>query len=172
VFWLRRPPYARWLAALVVVAAAAVIDLGGAPTRPHPYLTAPVAAGETIDANQLQWRDIPVGVLPSVDLEMVVAAQNLGAGEPLLPSCLTDPTAIPPDWWAVPVPIPGNPAPGTSVRIVLTDTLAGVEGIVVTAATQDGFALESTGLAAVPGEHADAVAAAAIDQRLVVLVAP
>ena len=58
------------------------------------------------------------------------------------------------------------------MRIVLTNTSTTVEGVVVSAATQDGFAYQNTGLAAVPGEYAAAVAAAAIDQRLVVLLAP
>ncbi len=172
MFWLRRPPYARWFAAVVVIAAAAAIDLSDAPTRPHPYLTAPVSTGQTIGESLLEWREVPDGVLPHVDIDAVVAARDLGAGEPLLPSGVTTPPTIPQDWWAVPLPIPGDPAPGTAVRIVLTNTSTTVEGVVVSAATQDGFAYQNTGLAAVPGEYAAAVAAAAIDQRLVVLLAP
>ncbi len=172
MFWLRRPPYARWFVAAALVAAAAAIDLRDDPTRPHPYLTVAVAAGETIDDGLLEWRDVPAGVLPDVDPTSSIAAHDLIAGEPLVPGDLTTRMAIPNDWWAVPLPIPGNPAPGTAVRIVLIDTSTTVEGVVVAAATQDGFASRSTGLAAVPGEQAAAVAAATIDQRLVVLVAP
>ena len=169
---MRRPPYARWFAAVAVLAVAAAIDLSDAPTRSHPYLTAPATMGQTLDESLLEWREVPEGVLPHVDIDAVVATRDLSAGEPLLPSGVTTPPTIPPDWWAVPLPIPGNPAPGTAVRIVLTDTSATVEGVVVSAAFQDGFTYQHTGLAAVPGEHADAVAAAAIDQRLVVLLAP
>jgi len=172
VFWLRRPPYARWFVAAALVAAAAAIDLRDAPTQPHPYLTVAVAAGETIDDGLVEWRDVPAGVLPEVDLTTSIAARNLIAGEPLVPSDLSATTAIPTDWWAVPLPIPGNPAPGTAVRIVLTDTSTTIEGVVVAAAPQDGFAAQSTGLTAVPGKQAAAVAAAAIEQRMVVLVAP
>jgi hypothetical protein len=172
VFWLRRPPYARWLAALALVAAAAAIDLSDGRTQPHPYLTADVAAGETVDESLLHWRDIPSGILPDIDLAPSVAARDLVAGEPILPGDLTPGPAIPSDWWAVPLPIPGNPAPGSPVWIVLTDTATTVEGVVVAAAEPDTFAAQTTGLAAVPGEHAAAVAAAAIDQSVVVLLGP
>ncbi len=172
MFWLRRPPYARWFVAAALVTAAAVIDLSDAPTRPHPYLAVAITAGETIGEDLLEWRDVPTGVLPDVDLTTSIAARDLSPGEPLVPGDLTNGTAIPEDWWAVPLPIPGNPAPGTAVRIVLTDTSTTVEGVVVAAATQDGFVSQPTGLTAVPGELAAAVAAAAIDQRFVVLVAP
>jgi hypothetical protein len=169
---MRRTPYARWLAAVALVATAAVIDLRGAPTQAHPYLTASVAAGETVEDNSLQWRDVPAGVLPEIDLTNSVAARDLDAGQPLLPGDLAAPPTIPSGWWAVPLPIPGNPAPGTAVRVVLTDTSTTIDGVVVAGAVQDGFTPQAKGLAAIPGEHAAAVAAAAIDQHLVVLVAP
>jgi hypothetical protein len=169
---MRRPPYARWLAAVALVAAAAVIDLRGTPTQRHPYVTAAVAAGETIDDSVLQWRDLPAGVLPEIDLTNPVAARDLGAGEALLPGDLAAPPAVPSGWWAIPLPMPGDPAPGTAVRIVLTDTSTTIDGVVVAGPVHNGFNPRAEGLAAIPGEHAAAVAAAAIDQHLVVLIAP
>jgi len=172
VFWLRRPPYARWLVAVGLVAAAAFIDLADPPTEPHPYVVDAVAIGDRVEPSDLEWRDVPVGLLPPADIEGSVATRQLQANTPLLPGDLAGRPVIPADWWVVPLPIPGESVPGTTIRIVLTDTATTVDGIAVAAGPKDPLSSQATGLAAVPAGSAAAVASAAANQRVVVLISP
>ncbi|MFQ5948865.1 MAG: SAF domain-containing protein, partial [Acidimicrobiia bacterium] len=68
--------------------AAAVMDFRRTPTTTHPFLTEKVEAGAAIGAGDLAWRRVPEGLLPLPDLLEPVAASDLAAGEPLLPSHL------------------------------------------------------------------------------------
>jgi hypothetical protein len=169
---MRRPPYARWLVAVGLVAIAAFVDLVGPPTHAHPYVVAAIASGASVATSDLEWRDVPAGVLPPVDLSGSVATRDLEPGTPLLPGDLAERSAIPAGWWVVPLPIPGDPVPGTAIRVVLTETSTTVDGIVVAAGTEDLFSSQPTGLAAVPAGSAAAVAAAAVNQQVVVLLSP
>ena len=67
------------------------------------------------------------------------------------------------------MPLPAGSAPGDQVRLVLLDLDTEVEGVVTSTGEDDPFG-SSDGGVAVSGDHSAAVAMAAADGRLVVLV--
>jgi hypothetical protein len=173
VLWLSRPPYLRWAAAGILVLVAAIIELGPTATVSHPYTKRPMEAGAIITSSDVTWRDIPVGLLPSVDPtgSLLVA---LPAGAPVLPGMLGSGPAVPPGWWALPLPLSATVHPGVELRVVLVPTLEGqapvsVPGILVDVGEADAFG-DPKALVAVPEEMAAATAAAASTDRVIVLV--
>ncbi len=61
MYWLQRPPYLRWAAAVILVAGAAAWDISGDPLSLHPYLLADVAAGAAITDADVEWRQSVLG---------------------------------------------------------------------------------------------------------------
>ena len=61
---------------------------------------------------------------------------------------------------------------GASVRLISTDRAVQSEGIVVAVGSSDLLSIAEAGLVAVPPEHAAAIATAAAEGTLIVLVAP
>ena len=55
------------------------------------------------------------------DLSDPVAARDVPAGEPIVPSAVSGATTIPEGWWSVPVPLPATAVPGTPVHLVDAD---------------------------------------------------
>ncbi len=172
VYWFRRPPYLRWSLAALVVAVASLAELRGAPTVRHPFVTTAVPAGAEIPAEALELRAVPAGLLPAVDPAAARAARRLAAGEPLLPSDVTEAPAAPPGWWLVPMRLPDAVAAGRDVRVVLLDPPGDVPGVVVAPGGEDGLGTRLPGLVAVPGQGAVDVARAAASDQVMVLVAP
>ena len=165
MFWLSRPPYARWLAAFVVVVVGLVVEFREEPRVPHPFATQSIAVGEVIDSGRVQWTDVPAGLLPTVSLPMV-AERPIAPGEPIPPGQGQASPNVPPDSWALEVPLPIGARAGMRVRLV-TPTLS-VDGIIVE--TMEGDFGERSGLVAVRAEDADAVAAAVLDAHVAVMV--
>jgi hypothetical protein len=167
MFWLRRPPYLRWVAAGALLLTGLAMDLTGPRVEPYPFASEPIGVGEHIDG-VVEWREIPSGVLPQWEQPVSgVAATEIAAGDPLVPSLLAE-VRVPEGWWSVSVPLPVAAAPGTWLRVRDTSTGAVVDGVVVGAGHDTGF--EIVGMVAFPAEDAARVADATADDALVVMV--
>lgn len=152
-----------------------VWDTAERRTEPFPVAVGGMKAGTPIDATAVRWVDVPVGAFPLPDLTEAIAAHDLAAGDPITPSAVAAGPRVPEGWWSVPVALPAGTAPGTRVRLVVTDPLTvggSIEGIVVAAPQPDLFAATRDGLVAVPGDRAELVAVAAAQRLVVVLVKP
>lgn len=165
MFWLSRPPYARWAIAGLVLVVGAILEFRPAPTVPHPFAVQPIAVGETIDVDRVRWEEVPAGLLAPVSLPMV-APRPIGANEPIPPGDGTQQAGIPVGWWAIEVALPVGARPGMSARLVTPQWAT--DGLIVD--THDGDFGERSGLVAVPEADADAVANAVLDASLMVLV--
>lgn len=173
VFWMRRPPYLRWLAAAAVLVVALAFELSDRRSTPHPFAVRDIAAGATITNGDIEWRPVPAHLLPLPDLTNPVAAHDVSRGEPLRPSDVASSSLVPPGWWSLPLVLPQSAVPGVAVRIVVLDEpMAAVEGIVVAAGESNAFSIADAGLVAVPESHADAIAAAAAADRVMILLRP
>lgn len=173
VFWMRRPPYLRWLAAAAVLVVALALELSGRQSIQHPFAVHDIAAGATITHGDVEWRPVPAHLLPMPDLTNPVAAHDVAKGEPLRPSDVAPGSLVPPGWWSLPLVLPPSAVPGVAVRIVvLGDPTATVEGIVVAASESDAFSMADAGLVAVPESHANLIAGAAAEDRIMILLRP
>jgi hypothetical protein len=171
VLWLGRPPYLRWFAAAALVAAALVWDVSERSTEPFPFAAAELSRGQAIVPDDVEWRQIPVGSLTQPHLEGATAAVAIAAGDPIVGSLISDASTVPLNSWAVPVPLPLGAVQGTSVNLVFSDG-TDVLGIIVQPATEDSLGFTTEGLVAVEGVAANAVALAAANGDLVVLIQP
>jgi hypothetical protein len=147
------------------------------PVEPYPFAGEPIAAGSPIEES-LTWRDVPRDLLPGWAGPVAgLARSRIDIGDPILPSAITN-LAVPADWWAVPIPLPMETAPGTPLRLVLSGNdsfFAGtnaevtiVDGIVVEAGIDNGF--ETIGMVAFAPSDAPRVANAAAHDALIVMV--
>ena len=172
MFWLTRPPYLRWAAAIAVVVCAFLWDLRGSSDILYPFASSAIAAGTPITETDVDWRRVPEGTMTLPDLSSPVAARDVPAGEPIVPSAVSGATTIPEGWWSVPVPLPATAVPGTPVHLI--DATSGFEtdGIVVAAGGNDLMSFEVSGLAAVPPDAATLIAIAAREGTLVTLLEP
>jgi hypothetical protein len=155
-----------------VVAAAFLWDLRGSSDILYPFASSSIAAGAPITDTEVEWRRIPEETMTLPDLSNPVAARELPAGEPIVPSAVSGARTIPEGWWSVPVPLPATAVPGTPVRLV--DTASGFEtdGIVVAAGSDDLLSFEESGLVAVPADAATLIAIAGREGSLITLLAP
>ncbi len=172
MYWFPSPPYLRIVAAFLLVSAGLWSELAPSPTVTHPFAAADVGAGEPVP---VEWRPVPVGLLPPV-ADTPVAAHAISEGEPLIPSALAgESVPLPDGWWALPLPLPLDVAPGTSVRVVVTPPglpVRSFDGIVLRAAAEPS-AFDygpAEALIGVPGAAVEPVAAAAVDGQVTVLV--
>ena len=172
MLWLHRPPYLRWIGGVALVLAAAALDLSGRATEPRPFAAVAITRGEAVTAEVIEWRDVPVGLLPSVDLVDARAGRPIAEGEPLVPSALGGDSQIPDGWWAVPMILPEGVAAGTVVRLVTLEPSATVDGIVVSVSDGGAFSAEVTGLVAVPEAMAAVVANNTLNATLTVMFTP
>jgi hypothetical protein len=164
MYWLRRPPYLRWLAAGLVVCVGLYLDTRSAPSVAYPFAAAPISIGESV--TEIEWREVPPDLLPAWDTGVSgVAASSIPAGTPLVPSLLTE-TAIPAGWWSISLPVSRPVAPGTPIRVAFENEIA--EGLVVGAVSDNGY--EVTAPVAFPPAQADLVARIAPNSALVVMI--
>ncbi len=169
MFWFGRPAYLRWLAAAALIVGAAAVEFWPTAQAVYPFTAAPVEVGE---APRVEWRVLPAGIYERADITGAVASHPMGRGEPITPSDLRLPIGVPEGWWALAVEVPIAMAPGAEVRLVLGEGHT-VPGLVVAFDDSDRFDVSGpTALIAVPAGDAPAVATAAAERRLVVLVAP
>jgi hypothetical protein len=155
-----------------VVVAAFLWDLKDSRDVLYPFASSAIAAGAAITEASIEWRPIPEGTMTLPDLSDPVAAKDLPAGEPILPSAVSDAVPIPEGWWSVPVPLPATAVPGTSVHLVETASGFETDGIVIAAGTDDVLSFDELGLVAVPPEAATLIAIAAREGSLVILLEP
>ncbi len=179
MYWFRRPPYLRWAAAVLLVLAAAWVDLRPPPTTPHPYARETIPTGTRLTDELLEWRRVPDGLLPEVEAAGWTT-RTIQAGEPLLPATVDPaPPSAPEGWWALEVPLPAEVTPGREVRLVLLAAAPDlppqtVPGVVLRVAAPHREVLGSShpaGLVAVPATAAAAAAAAVAEGRVSVLMA-
>lgn len=166
---MKRPPIWRWFGAAVLVVVGLYGEYRPEAVSSHPYLMADVPAGVTID--EVEWRQIPAGVLPSVDGLPFVARIDLPAGTPLTPAVLGEVLA-PDGWWSLPVELPSFLSPGTRLVLLVDQHGEPVESLVLAATPDDDGFGPPTGLIAVAPEDATSVARANISGSLIVLIVP
>jgi hypothetical protein len=171
VLWLSRPPYARWIAAAIVIIAAVVWDISERATEPFPFAAEDLSRGQSISPDDVQWRQVPAGSLSLPSLTGVVATVGIVAGDPIVASLVSDPMFHSPNSWAVSVPLPVGASPGSEVSLVFADGTH-VAGTIIQPATEDTFGLTSDGLVTVEDGSASAVALAAANGDLVVMLRP
>jgi catechol 2,3-dioxygenase-like lactoylglutathione lyase family enzyme len=169
MFWLSRPPYRRWLLAGLVVAVAAYMDLTGPATEAYPFVAAPAAPGDQL---QIEWRQVPVGLLPEPGSLPATAWRALDEGVPLVPGAAGQARVAPEGWWALEVDLPEKTAPGEAVLVAIRDPDLEVTGIVVAPSAPGSFGSAQPGMIAVPADHASAVAVALVENRATLLVKP
>lgn len=175
VYWFRRPPYLRWVAAVALIVAAAWVDLRPRPTVPAPFAAVDLAAGATLDDTMIEWRSVPAGLLPVFENPQGIILRPVVRGEPLVPSVISsERVAVPDGWWSMETRLPAGALPGQSVQLILLGASPdqapqSVQGIVIVPppSIQDPLAIEPPlGLIAIPGEHAVLTAAAIADGRV------
>lgn len=163
-----RPRYLRWLAAAIVLCVGLYAEFRPTHTTEHPFAAAPVAEGDAIIA--VDWREVPAGLLVPPDLADAHAAVAVAKGEPLLPSHVAAAGQVPAGWWSIPVPMPFTAPTGTLVQLVDSVTQSTTEGVIVAQPPDDPFAVAPTALVAVPAQAAAAMAVAASEGRVTVLI--
>ena len=167
MYWLSRPPVARYAFATALVLMALWLEVRPADTVLHPFAPHPIPLGTTLTPSEVEFRAVPSGLLPPVSLPQITD-RSLNTGDPILP---TDPLpAVPADWWALELPSAGGMSPGARVRVVVTgydQPVVSTLGMVVDTGERYG---ESTVMVAVAEEWADTVAAAAQEDRVILMV--
>ena len=146
-------------------------ELGGRRTEPFPFAAHDLGRGHLVEAEDVEWRAVPRGLIALPDLEGAQVAHPIHAGDPITAAAVTTDRPPPDDWWAVPMPLPVGVESGSRVRLILP---AGspVDGVVTTEASEDAFGLDRVGAVAVSAEHADAVAQAVATGSIMVLLRP
>lgn len=150
---------------------ALVWDFTERATEPFPFAAIDLERGQPIAPESIVWRQVPRGSLRLPSLDGSTAANAIEAGDPIVRSLVTGATPLPPNTWAVPVPLPLGAGPGTVVNLVFADG-TDVSGTIVQPASEDSLGYTSDGLVAVQGSAANAVALAAANGDLVVLIRP
>jgi len=170
VLWLERPPFARWIAAALLLAGATWSEFSPPSSARVTFLAEDVAAGTPLTAAMVDTRLVPTPGFSTVEPSGVAAA-DLIAGDPLTGPPIAE-TVIPEGWLLIRPPHPRLPVAVTKATGVI---LAGTEGgapiefpaLVVEAGVTDAFTSESGSLA-VPPEWLAQAAAAAGEGRLIV----
>jgi hypothetical protein len=135
VFWITRPPYFQWVAAVLVVSGLLWVEFRPIPTVNHPFVVSPVATGELIEP-AVEWRTIPVGVLVPVT-DLGIAARNLDPSSPLVPGDVAARGFVPPaGWWAIDLDLPVGAVVGRHVQLVVLPApgqpaIAPIPGVIV-----------------------------------------
>lgn len=174
MLWLSRPPYLRWIAIALAVAAAVWIEVRPVSTEQHPFADRDHAVGDPLS---VRWEDVPAGVLEPVE-PIGHAARPLRAGEPLLVSDVTDrPPAAPDGWWVVELELPFDAVVGAEIQLVTLPTpgvapVTPIAGVVTSVRIADGTfgSGRPVGAVAVPPERAAEAAVAIAEDRISVLV--
>ena len=171
MFWLSRPPYLRRTAAVFIFLAAVVWEIRPVPHDSRAFIKTDVQAGDSLSPDVLEWREVPVGVLPELAEPSGIFVANFAAGTPLLQSMLAAEPAMPSGWWGIEVPVPGGTSVGTDVRLVVDVRLEPkvIPGLVIRIVGEDSLT-GLTALVAVPEAEVGAAAAALADGSLRTLV--
>jgi hypothetical protein len=171
VFWLSRPPYLRRTAAVLIFVAAVAWEVRPVPHDRRAFIAVDVQAGESVAEGVLEWREVPVGVLPELAEPNGVFVADFVTGTPLVAAMLAAEPAMPAGWWGVEVPVPNGTSVGTEVRLVVDVRLEPkvIPGLVIRIVGEDSLA-GLTALVAIPEGEVGAAAAALADGSLRTLV--
>jgi hypothetical protein len=174
MYWLARPPYARRLAAVIIVVASVAMDLRAMGTTEHPFALADLTPGTIVDIDDVEMRMVPDGMLPMVELPLHLT-RPVGAGEPLTPSLASSSgAAVPGGWVSMFLDIPFEVASGSGLLLIgaatETNPTLEVDAIVVSSRPSDGFAPGGV-LVAIPRGAVGEIVGAHQDGRLTVLMA-
>jgi hypothetical protein len=170
VIWLQTPPWARWIAATLIAAGSLWIEMRPDATVPHPFAADDIAPGTVVDESNTRMRPVPVGTFAPIELG-VTARVAIPTGTPVLAGAIGDSDQVAPvGWWIIEIGLPRSAQSGDASRLVLLDSGDVVDGVVVTAASDDPL---GSGLGMVAVEPAGAVdaARAAAEGRVAVMIA-
>ena len=170
MYWFRRPPYLRWAAGAAVVLFATIVEFAPTSTEARPFATIDLDPGHELSDSDVEWRQVEEGLFPLADMNGAITAAGVAVGEPLLPSNVSRVPLVPATWWSVPVRLPEGVLTGTAVKLIVTDTGMEADGIISAPPSQDPFAIDSTGMVAVPESDAGPIAAAETRRTLTILV--
>lgn len=169
MLWLQTPPWGRWIAAGLVVAAAFWVELRPEPLVDHPFAVTAIAPGDQVNESNTEPRRVPTGLFEPVELGQV-AVRGVDTGSPVLGADVGEGrSVVPSGWWIVSTHVPPSATPGDAVSLILLESGSAVEGVVVTASVEDPFG-DGSGGVAIPADSAAEVATAAANGRLAVLV--
>ena len=167
MYWLSRPPVLRYALATTVVLTALWMEVRPTDAVMHPFAVHSIPAGRTVTPSDVEFRSVPAGLLPAVSLPQVTG-HSVRAGDPIL-TAQSWPTT-PAGWWALEMPSPAKVAPGSRVRVVITESdQPAVSTIGIVVDTGEAFG-ETTALVAVAEEWADTLAAAVREDRAMLMV--
>jgi hypothetical protein len=168
---LATPPYFRRALAVLILLLGVLWEFRSTPTELRPYLARDVAAGEEVSAADLEWRRVPIGVLPEFAAPRGLFLVDLKRGAPLTASALGEANPVPAGWWSLEVPVPAGTTAGVEVRLVVDVRVAPrvIPGIVVRLLPSDSID-GLTALVAIPETEGGAAAAALADGSLRTLI--
>jgi hypothetical protein len=176
VYWFVRPPYLRYVGAVLLVVAAAWIDLRPVDTIPYPFAAKDLASGTVIDQHSIEWREVPRGLLPPAPPIDGTVRSSITRGEPVIPSVISEEAPqIPDGWWALSVTLPHDVVVGQTVQLVIAGAAPrAFPGIVIESPPPaDPLSYtEPIGLVAVSGDSAVPVATGVAEGTITVLVGP
>ncbi len=177
MLWFAPRPYLKWVGAAAIVGVSWFIQLMPAPVTLHPFAAVDIPAAAELSDDLLEYREIPEGLLPPTTGQGTLAVP-LVAGDPLLPSLLSNTeTAVPDGWWALELEAPPGLLPGRYVLLVaggddLSPLGQPIPGIVIRPMADEPYDSEERALIAIPGEHLARVSTASAYGTLTVAVAP
>ncbi|MGA7270051.1 MAG: SAF domain-containing protein [Acidimicrobiia bacterium] len=170
MLWLQPPPLLRWLAAGLLIAAAAWSEFAPESGVEITVVSRDVAAGAALGPEMVETLRMPD---PGFETAAPhgVAMIDLRAGDPLLPTMVSE-VSIPAGWVIIDAHLPERARPGQAAVAVVTTAGDGVQPVefpamVVEAGTSDAFGTE-TGAIAVPPEWVALAGQAVAEGRLVV----
>ncbi|MGH8958483.1 MAG: SAF domain-containing protein, partial [Acidimicrobiia bacterium] len=136
-----------------------------------PYLARDVTAGEDLRPEDVEWRRVPIGILPEHVSPSGLFLVDVARGTPLIRSVVGEATPLPEGWWSLEVPVPEGTSAGVDVRLVVDVRSAPkiIPGIVVRLLGADSID-GAKALVAIPEAEAGAAAAALADGSLRTLV--
>ncbi len=169
MLWLAHPPYLRWFAAGAILLAALAWDLSKRQTEPYPFASQTITRGEALSDDNVEWRDVRVGVFPSIDLTDASARVDIIGGTPISTSVISRVAPLPEGWWSIQIDLPVGTPEGSAVRVLAPDGQA-IIGLVVRPPTRDTFGSVEAGTVGFPPTNADTVARMLASGDLVVLV--
>lgn len=170
MYWLTRPPLLRWVAAAALLAGALAFDMSERRTEPFPFAARSLPAGAPVDDDDVEWRDVPTGLLGEVVPPAGIAIHAVTAGAPLVAGTVGDGAPIPSGWWSVPIHLPPAAAIGAKVRLVADHPPIDVQGVVSQPGSTGAFSVADPGAVAVPPHAAGPVVDAVRNGTLTVLV--
>lgn len=169
MLWFQPMPWGRWALVILIAAVAVYVEFRPDPTVESPFATTAISAGDVIDETNTELRRVPAGLLDSGQIGDV-ATRSILPGSPVMAGDVGEQgRTVPPGWWVVGVTLPDGADVGEQVRLVLLDSGEEVPGVVAHPGSDDPFAAADGGVA-VPPEKSSAVAVAAANGRVALLI--